>query len=224
MIEVKENDLLFAKVKPNAIIPTKEEEDAGRDVYACFDEDYIMIPPHTTKLIPTGIASAISPKYEIRLRDRGSNGSKGIHVNAGTVDSGYRGEWFVAWCNTNDVPVVLSKLSEKELIEKYGHADGDDIFLFFDSHKEPNVSKEIIDYFYYEEGLYIAYYNQSENVDKSNPDTNLKVNAIIYPYEKAIAQAEICEVPVMTQREISYEELKQIPSKRGLGSLGSSRK
>ena len=105
------NDLFFAKVKPNAIIPTKTEENAGRDVYACFDEDYIVIKAHTTKLIPTGIASSMSSKYEIRLRDRGSNGSKGIHVNAGTIDSGFRGEWFVAWCNTNDVDVILSKLT-----------------------------------------------------------------------------------------------------------------
>ena len=119
-VELKDNDLVFAKVKPNAIIPTKEEENAGRDVYACFDEDYMVIPRHTTKLIPTGIASAMTPKYEIRLRDRGSNGSKGIHVNAGSIDSGFRGEWFVAWCNTNNKYVILSKLSLEELLEKYG--------------------------------------------------------------------------------------------------------
>ena len=33
----------FAKVHPNAIIPSKREEDMGFDIYACFDEDYIMI-------------------------------------------------------------------------------------------------------------------------------------------------------------------------------------
>ena len=27
----------------------------GFDIYACFDEDYIVINPHETKLIPTGI-------------------------------------------------------------------------------------------------------------------------------------------------------------------------
>ena len=35
------NELIFAKVRPEAIIPTKREEDAGRDLYPCFDEDYI---------------------------------------------------------------------------------------------------------------------------------------------------------------------------------------
>ena len=33
----------FAKIKPNAIIPTKRLEDAGYDIYPCFDEDYIII-------------------------------------------------------------------------------------------------------------------------------------------------------------------------------------
>ena len=63
MIELKENDLYFSKVNPNAIIPTKEKENAGYDIYACFDRDFFIIPPHSTELVPTGIASAISDKY-----------------------------------------------------------------------------------------------------------------------------------------------------------------
>jgi len=35
--------IYFAKVKQNAIIPSKREEDGCYDVYACFDEDYITI-------------------------------------------------------------------------------------------------------------------------------------------------------------------------------------
>ena len=54
------NDLVFAKVKPDAIIPTKEAENAGYDIYACFDEDYMIIQAHETKLIPTGVAAAVS--------------------------------------------------------------------------------------------------------------------------------------------------------------------
>lgn len=182
-ITLLENDLAFAKIRPDAIIPSKENENAGRDVYANFEEEYLVIAPFTTKLIPTGIASALNPKYEIRLRDRGSNGSKGIHVNAGTIDSGYRGEWFVAWCNTNSRPVILSKLSKDELTEKF---------------------KEV-------------------------PALNGAMNTFIpdfiyYPYSKAIAQAEVCEVPVMHQFEIDYETLKAIPSTRGDGALGSSGK
>ena len=48
--------------------------------------------------------------------------------------------------------------------------------------------------------------------------------AIMYPYTKAIAQLVVHEVPKMNVKEISYDELKEIPSKRGSGSLGSSGK
>ena len=99
----------FAKVKPDAIIPSKRLEDAGMDVYACFDEDYLVIPPHTTVMISTGIASACSVDYVFLLRERGSNGSKGLAQRAGVIDSGYRGQWFVPITNTNRVPVVIVK-------------------------------------------------------------------------------------------------------------------
>lgn len=213
MKTLNENDLVFAKIRPNAIIPTKDNENAGRDVYACFDEDYILIQMHETKLIPTGIASAMTPKYEIRLRDRGSNGSKGIHVNAGTIDSGYRGEWFVAWCNTNYKDVFLSKLSIEELIEKYGKEDEDgDIFIPIDVNKPMTKNR----YGYYD--------NRNNGVCVKSNEEIFCNDYIFYPYSKAIAQAEVCEVPVMNQYEITYEELKSIPSKRGEGALGSSGK
>ena len=48
--------------------------------------------------------------------------------------------------------------------------------------------------------------------------------SIVYPYTKAIAQLVVHEVPKMNVKEISYDELKEIPSKRGSGSLGSSGK
>ena len=44
--------LFWAKVKEDAIIPTKREEDAGYDLYPCFEEDYLRIDPLTTKLVP----------------------------------------------------------------------------------------------------------------------------------------------------------------------------
>lgn len=84
---MQDDELYFAKVKPGAIIPSKRDEDAAMDVYACFDEDYLVIPPHTTVLIPTGIATAFSSKWVALLRERGSNGSKGIAQRAGVIDS-----------------------------------------------------------------------------------------------------------------------------------------
>ena len=97
----------FAKVKPNAIIPSKREEDMGFDIYACFEEDYIAMLPHETKLIPTGIASACDKEYGFILKERGSTGSKGIAVRCGVLDSNFRGEWFVALTNTTNKTLFL---------------------------------------------------------------------------------------------------------------------
>lgn len=99
----------FAKTKPNAIIPTKRLEDAGYDIYPCFDEDYIIIKPHTTVIIPTGIASACDTDYCFVLHERSSTGTKGMAQRCGIIDSGYRGEWGVPITNTNDVPIVICK-------------------------------------------------------------------------------------------------------------------
>ena len=99
----------FAKTKPNAIIPTKRLEDAGYDVYPCFDEDYIIIKPHTTVVIPTGVASACDTDYCFVLHERSSTGTKGMAQRCGIIDSGYRGEWGVPITNTNDIPIVICK-------------------------------------------------------------------------------------------------------------------
>lgn len=99
----------FAKTKPNAVIPTKRLEDAGYDVYPCFDEDYIIIKPHTTVIIPTGIASACDTDYCFILHERSSTGTKGMAQRCGIIDSGYRGEWGVPITNTNDVSIVICK-------------------------------------------------------------------------------------------------------------------
>ena len=115
MLEPYNDTIKFAKVKSNAIIPSKEEEDAGYDIYACFDEDFIIIEPHTIKMIPTGIASAFSDDYVMVLKERGSTGTKGMAIRATIIDSGYRGEWFVPINNTTDNFIVISKLNRNEL-------------------------------------------------------------------------------------------------------------
>ena len=167
---IYDDELYFAKVKPDAIIPSKRDEDAAYDIYACFDEDYLVIPPHKTVLIPTGIATVFSSKWVALLRERGSNGSKGLAQRAGVIDSGYRGEWFVPLTNTNRVPIVIVKKGvELPLIYENSHA-------------------------------------------------------ILYPYEKGIAQLLMVEVPKLRTKEIAYEELLQFNSERGTGALGSSGK
>ena len=196
-MEIKENKILFAKVKPNAIIPTKRDEDMGFDIYACFDEDYMVIKPHETKLIPTGIASACDPKYGFLLRERGSTGSKGIALRAGVIDSGYRNEWFVGLTNTTDKTLYISKISKKEIIDMEYKAD---------------LVAQTVDALFGDEN------SCSTIKDK------LEAAALVYPYSKAIAQALIVEVPKMKVEEISYDDLKMIESERGMTKLGASGK
>jgi dUTP pyrophosphatase len=99
----------FAKVNPNAKIPSKRIEDAGFDIYACFEDEYMVIAPHETRLIPTGIASVCSSDYCFVLKERGSTGTKGIAQRCGIIDSGYRNEWFVPITNTTDKWLVICK-------------------------------------------------------------------------------------------------------------------
>lgn len=115
----KMNKIYFSKTKVSAKIPTKRVEDAGYDIYACFEEDYMIINPHETKMIPTGIASSCSEDYVFILKERGSNGSKGIAQRCGVIDSGYRNEWFVPLTNTTNKVLFISKLSEEETIKKH---------------------------------------------------------------------------------------------------------
>ena len=105
--------IYFAKVKPDAIIPSKNDENAGMDVYANFEPNFIQINPHETKMIPTGIASSCSNDYYFQLLERGSTGTKGIAQRCGVIDSGYRSEWFVPLTNTTDKTLYITKLVDK---------------------------------------------------------------------------------------------------------------
>lgn len=109
----------FAKLHPDAKIPTKREEDAGYDIYPAFDEDYIKIAPHETVMIPTGLCSAFGADYTMVLKERGSTGTKGIGQRSGIIDSGYRGEWLVPITNHNNWKnIYITKLNPIETIKK----------------------------------------------------------------------------------------------------------
>lgn len=166
------NPIKFAKGNPTVIIPTKREEDMGYDIYANFEEDYILIPPHKVVGIPTNLHSAFSKDFGIILKERGSTGTKGMAVRCGVIDSGFRGAWFVPINNTTDTPIIIAKAHAVERVE---------------------AEVDFEDY-------------------------------IIYPYEKAICQAVVHNVPSTQSEEITLDELMQIESERGLGQKGSSNK
>lgn len=106
--------IYFSKVKLDAIIPSKREEDAGYDIYANFEEEYVSIFPHETVMIPTGIASAFSTDYVMILKERGSTGTKGIAQRCGVIDSGFRDEWKVPITNTTEHKIVIVKFFDDE--------------------------------------------------------------------------------------------------------------
>jgi dUTP pyrophosphatase len=163
-------NIKFAKVHPDAKIPTKRREDAGWDVYPCFESDWIEIPPFESKLVPTGIASALDEDWAFIFRERGSTGTKNIKVSAGVIDSGFNGQWFVCIYNGNKVPLFISKIGE---------------------------------------------------TGEQSPLTE-HPGAILYPYDKAIAQALLVHVPDTNEEVVDYEEIKNRETKRGMGQLGST--
>ena len=85
-------------------LPVKRDIDAGYDIYANFEEDYIVIMPHESKLIPTGFKTIIPSTHYAQIFERGSSGVQNLKFNAGVIDSGFRGEWKVCLYNGNDEP------------------------------------------------------------------------------------------------------------------------
>ena len=111
------NCIYFAALREGAHIPKKRDEDAGYDIYPCFDEPYMRIEPHTTVIIPSGILSSFPKEYVAILKERGSTGTRGIGQRAGVIDSGYRGEWLISTTNHNELPLIIAKkeyLAENE--------------------------------------------------------------------------------------------------------------
>ena len=101
--------LYWAKVKEDAKIPHKRVEDAGYDLYPCFEGDYLEIAPHETKLVPLGVASAFDSEFVMILKERGSTGTRGIGQRSGVIDSGYRGEYMAPITNLNSKLLVIKK-------------------------------------------------------------------------------------------------------------------
>ena len=93
-----------------ATIPTKgSKEAAGYDLYAATAEP-IVIAPHTTVKIGTGIAAAIPEKTFGAIFARSGIATKrGLRpANAiGVIDSDYRGELIVALHNDLDTPQTI---------------------------------------------------------------------------------------------------------------------
>ena len=55
--------------------------------------------------------------------DRGSTGSKGLHVHCGVCDKDYRGEIFICLKNDNPYPAIITNAVDKAYIEDLSTLD-----------------------------------------------------------------------------------------------------
>lgn len=99
------------KLDERAVVPSYGSEfAAGADLYACLDGE-IVINPHETALIPTGIAMEIPVGFAGLIYARsGLATKKGLAPanKVGVVDSDYRGEVKVALHNHSQIPQTVS--------------------------------------------------------------------------------------------------------------------
>ena len=109
--------LYFAKGHKDVIIPTKREEDGCYDIYARFDDEFIIIPPFETIMIPTDLYTAFDSRFVMILKERGSTGTKGMGQRCGVIDSGFRGAIFVPISNHSTKTIVICKESFRKVFE-----------------------------------------------------------------------------------------------------------
>ena len=99
-----EVNVKFAKVRPDAIIPTQGSSyAAGYDLYACVD--HIEIAPGETKMIGTGLAIQPPAGYFGAIFARSGLATKrGLRPSncVGVCDEDYTGEYIVALHNDSN--------------------------------------------------------------------------------------------------------------------------
>lgn len=101
----------FKKLHPEAKIPRYMTDlAAGLDVQA-RPEAIIVLEPGQRCLVPSGLAVAIPPGYEIQVRPRSGLAIKhGIALvnSPGTIDADYRGEIGIILINHGQEPFVIN--------------------------------------------------------------------------------------------------------------------
>lgn len=99
------------KLNENATIPTYGSPySAGADLYSAIDE--LVIEPHTTTLVKTGIALEIPVGFAGLIYARSGLASKRGLAPAnkvGVIDCDYRGEVMVALHNHTDAPQSIAR-------------------------------------------------------------------------------------------------------------------
>jgi len=84
---------------------------AGMDLMAAVAEP-LVIPPAGRALVPTGLAIALPPGFELQIRPRSGLALRhGIVLpnSPGTIDEDYRGEIQVILLNAGDAPFTVTR-------------------------------------------------------------------------------------------------------------------
>ena len=101
------------KLNDNAKLPTRGSEySAGYDLHACIDKP-IVIAPHETNKIGTGLAIEIPEGYFGAIFARSGLATKqGLRPSncVGICDSDYRGEYIVALHNDTNIPQTINPM------------------------------------------------------------------------------------------------------------------
>jgi dUTP pyrophosphatase len=107
-LEKKKINMLYIKrLTETAEIPERAHPgDAGLDLFADAD---VSIPEYHRALVHTGLAVAIDPGKVGLIWPRSGLAAKGISVDAGVIDAGYRGEIKVLITNMTPHRITLSR-------------------------------------------------------------------------------------------------------------------
>ena len=107
--------LKVKKLSSEANLPEKNNgSDSGYDFHVLKDEDFdgevFVLEAGKRKLFSTGISLELPAGYGMLLKDRSSVAVRdGLHVLAGVIDNGYRGEVKICLANLSDKAHVFTK-------------------------------------------------------------------------------------------------------------------
>lgn len=99
----------FKKLDSSAKIPKKATPGSGCwDLYAVRE---VIIEPHMTEAVPTGLALEVPDGHILEIRPRSSVSMRGLIIpnSPGTVDPDFRGEVMVLLHNLTSKRAVISK-------------------------------------------------------------------------------------------------------------------
>jgi len=191
------------KLREDAIIPTKNKNDAGYDLYAVWDSPIVIHKPSQIIMFPTGIKMRFPHTHVALVKERGSTGIRNMQVRAGVVEGNFTGEYNVLLNNGNDFLKIIY-VEDNWTWEDMLFALRENRFFPWTIEDDFEIVKDSL-------GREILSYLKSPF-------------AYLYPQSKAIAQIVITNKEDWEFEEVNEDDFHSIDSDRGEGMLGSSGK